>query len=570
MKNPQMDEECKKRYTELLPHLFDYMDKWAKEKPNEIALIEYDTGDQVSWKEFALKTKAMAAKLLSMGIKKGDVVATTLVLLKEHIFLMYACYRIGAIITPLDPRLKVAEVDACFAQAKPKAYFFLGKTPVNDFRPMVEEIKKKYGDTCKHWIQFQPSKEDDIIEGAQFIKDWASNIKNVYIVQGLLLGKVKAAQKKINKRDPCLIIFTTGSTGRPKPALLCHEGVLVQNIGLAVGFGMIGLRVLVNLPPSHVGCVTELLGTSVYCGNTLIVISLFDAAKSLDAIQKYKVEALGQIPALFAMEWRLPNYKDFDLSSLKFAVYGGQAVTREFLDKLSTMAPTFGSGLGLTETSGFVTYTPLDGTVDDLVASIGFDMPLYPIAIRDGIQDDGMAGGEKAQGEIGEICFKGPQTFLGYLNDKQNTRKTLSKDGWLYTGDLGTYDETGLHFAGRSKFVIKPKGYQVYPPEVEDFLSQQLKGKVGNIAVVGVPHQVFTEGVMAFVEKATPDTELKEEDLDEAAQGMAAYKRPSHYEIMEPQTIPLNRIAKTDYVALREKAKEIIEDLRAEGKWDAS
>jgi len=565
-----MDEECKKRYTELLPHMFDYVDKWAKEKPKEIALIEYDTGDQVTWKEFALKTKAMAAKLLSMGIKKGDVVATTLVLLKEHVYLMYACYRIGALISPLDPRLKVTEVDACFAQAKPKAYFFLGKTPVTDFRPMVEEIKKKYGDTCKHWIQFQPNKEDGIIEGAQFIKDWASDIKNIYIVQGLLLGKVKSAQKKIDKRDPCLIIFTTGSTGRPKPALLCHEGILVQNIGLAVGFGMEKIRTLIPLPPSHVGCVTELLGTGVYGGGTGILMSMFDPVKALDAIQKYKVDALGQIPALFAMEWRVPNYKDYDLSSLKFAVYGGQAVTTEFLQKLSTMAPKFGSGLGLTETSGFVTYTPLDGTVEEIVASIGFDMPLYPISIRDGIQDDGMAGPEKPQGEIGEICFKGPQTFLGYLNDEENTRKTLSKNGWLYTGDLGTYDETGLHFAGRSKFVIKPKGYQVYPPEVEDFLSQQLKGKVGNIAIVGVPHDVFTEGVMAFVERATADTELTEEELEEAAQGMAAYKRPSHYEILEPGKIPLNRIAKTDYQALKEKAKEIVETLRAEGKWDAS
>ncbi len=569
MRDPKMDEECKRQYAQLLPRMFDYIDKYAKETPDDIAIIEYDTGDKITWKQFALSTKAMAAKLLSMGIKKGDVIATTLVLLKEHVYLMYACYRIGAIIAPLDPRLKTAEVDASFQQAKPKAYFFLGKTPVNDFRPMVEEIKKKHGGTCTHWIQFQSSKEDGIIEGAQFVKDWAADIKKIFLVQGLLLGKVKAAQKLIGKRDPCLIIFTTGSTGRPKPALLCHEGILVQNIGLSVGFGMKKeLGMLVNLPPSHVGCVTEQLATTLFCGATAVILSIFDPAKSLDAIQKYKLKAIGQIPALFAMQWRLPNYKDYDLSSLEFALYGGQAVTRDFLEKLFKMAPKCGSGIGLTETSGFATYTPLDGTVDDILASIGYDMPLYPLSIREPMKEDGSAGDEKKKGDVGEICYKGPQTFLGYLNDEENTRKTLSTDGWLYSGDLGTYDEKGLHFAGRAKFVIKPKGYQVYPPEVEDFLVQAMKGKVSNVALVGVPHEVFTEGAMAFVEKA-PGQSVTVAELDKAAQEMAAYKRPSHWEIVEPGQIPLNRVAKTDYVTLKQKAVEIAGNLRKEGKWDA-
>jgi len=566
MKNPQIDEECQRRYNELMPYLFDYVDKWAEERPDDIAIIEYDTGDQVTWKEFAIKTTAFAKKLLDMGIKKGDVVATTLILLKEHIYLLYACYRIGAIISPLDARLKVAEVDACFEQAKPKAYFFQSRSQVSDFRPMVGEIKEKYGETCEYWIQIQ-EEEEGIIDGAQWFKEWEANEPARDVSDELA-----QAQEQISKRDPCLIIFTTGSTGRPKPALLSHEGILAQNIGLATGFGYEweGKHVLLDLPPSHVGCVTEFLATSVYRCSTMVIMSMFDAAKCLDAIQKYKVNLIAQIPALYAMEWRVPDYAKYDLSSLELAIYGGQTVTRDFLEKLAAMAPNFASGLGLTETSGFVTYTPLDITVDDLVAGIGYDLPFYPISIRDVMQEDGTAGLEKEKGDIGEICFTGPQSFLGYLNNEEITRKTLSTDGWLYTGDLGSYDETGLHFAGRSKFVIKPKGYQVYPPEIEEFFSQRLKGKVGSIAIVGTPHDVFIEGVMAFVEKATTDIELTEEELKEVAKDMAAYKRPSHYEILEPGTIPLNRIAKTDYQALREKAKEIVETLRADGKWDVN
>nr|MDO8115825.1 class I adenylate-forming enzyme family protein [Candidatus Sigynarchaeota archaeon] len=311
MKDPKKDEEVKQRFKELLPLMSDYIDKYAKEKPNDLALIEYDTGDQVTWKEFALKSKAIASKLLAMGIKKGDVVATTLVLLKEHVFLMYACYRIGAIIAPLDPRLKLMEVDQCFEQARPKAYFFLGKTPVNDFRPMVQEIMKKYGDTCKQWVQFQ-KEEDLIIPGAVGITEWAASIKGIFI-KAMLTGAVKKATKKVGKRDPCLIIFTTGSTGRPKPALLCHENILIQNVGLAVGFGIESSteKMVVNLPPSHVGCTTEQLATTLYGGATCILLHIFDPAKTLDAVRKYKATIIGQIPALFAMQWRLPDYDKY-------------------------------------------------------------------------------------------------------------------------------------------------------------------------------------------------------------------------------------------------------------------
>ncbi len=237
-------------------------------------------------------------------------------------------------------------------------------------------------------------------------------------------------------------------------------------------------------------------------------------------------------------------------------------------EKLFNMAPQCGTGLGLTETAGFVTYTPLDGTVDDILSSVGYAMPLCPISIRQPMRPDGSAGAEKAADEIGEICFSGPQIFLGYLNDQENTAKTISTDGFCYTGDLGYYDDEGLHFSGRSKLVIKPKGYQVFPTEVEDFFEQALKGKIAKIALVGVPHEIFTEGIMAFAEPAE-GVSLTTEELEKAAAAMAAYKRPSHYEILEPGGMPLNRVAKTDYVLLKERSKEVAATLRQEGKWDA-
>ncbi len=409
LKKKELNELIMERAKELekTPLMHDVIDHWAKEKPDELAIIEYNTGAEVNWKTFKTSTKAFAAKLLSMGIKKGDVIATTLVLLKEHIYLMWACFRIGAIIAPLDPRLKSNEIIRAFDKIKPKMYLFLGKTESIDFREIVKPVMKAHKNNVKYWVQFQREPEL-VMDGAMGLAEFTSDIKKVYLLTGLLGGAVRRAEKKVHKRDPCLIIFTTGSTGIPKAALLCHENILLQNISLGTAFEMEeGDRMLVNLPPSHVGCTTEQLATTIYGGGVAVILHIFKPDDSLDAIQKYKVTCFGQIPALFAMEWRLPNYNEYDLSSLRFSIAAGQSVTRAFLEKLSKMAPQMPTGLGLTETGGFCTYTPMEYGVDDLLKGIGFDSPLCPISIREIMKPDGSAGDEKPKGEIGEICFTG-------------------------------------------------------------------------------------------------------------------------------------------------------------------
>lgn len=183
------------------------------------------------------------------------------------------------------------------------------------------------------------------------------------------------------------------------------------------------------------------------------------------------------------------------------------------------------------------------------------------------MNDDGTAGEELAPSEIGEICFSGPQIFLGYLDDPENTAKTVTKDGVCYTGDLGYYDEDGLHFSGRSKLVIKPKGYQVYPEDVENHIAGNLKGKVASVACVGVEHSVYSEAIMVFVDPVQGET-VTAEMVMAAASDMASYARPSYVEVLKPGEMPLNRVAKTDYMVLKERARNIAVQLRSEGKWD--
>ncbi len=544
--------------------------KWAREKPDALAIINADTKQEITWDVFDKTTTALAMQLLQMGFQKGDFFATSLPYLTEHIYLEYACFKIGAIHVPLDLRLKGPEVIRSLSLIQAKGYAFLGQTPLADFRELGKAVMA-HCPFVEHFVQFSPPEET--IEGATSAFALAAEAQTLATeamadpASSEILATYMKATAAVGENDGAQVIFTTGSTGYPKPALLSHRNITCQNMCLGAAFDMDpNTRMLVNLPPSHVGGQAEQLMTTFFYGGTVVLLHIFDPAKSLQAIQDYEVTVLGQIPAMFNLEWALPDYDQYDLSSLRMAICAGQQVPRQLVERVATMAPQVPTGLGLTECGGFCTYTPVDASVDDLVTGIGYDMPVYPMSIREPMVQDGSAGEELPGGESGHICFKGPQTFLGYVNAPEATAQTVSTDGWLYTGDLGYRDEKGLHFSGRAKWVIKPKGYLVFPAQVEDHICE-LRDKVATAGVVGMDHEVWIEAIVAFVEKK-PGVELTAAELEAHAGAIAAYMRPSHYVILDPGQLPLNRVAKTDYVRLDELAREEVGRLRAEGGWD--
>jgi acyl-CoA synthetase (AMP-forming)/AMP-acid ligase II len=329
-----------------------------------------------------------------------------------------------------------------------------------------------------------------------------------------------------------------------------------------------GTRSLVNLPASHVGAQTEILMTTFFGGGTAVLLEVFDAARSLRAIEQHRVELLGQIPVMFQLEWMLKDYDRYDLSSLKFAAYGGNAVSRPFVDKLATMAPVVGTGLGLTECAGFCTYVSVDAAErEKILDGLGHDMPVYACTIRQPMRDEGLAGDELPEGEIGHICFRGPQNIQGYVNDPEATAQTVSRDGYLYTGDLGYKSAAGIHLSGRAKWVIKSFGYQVFPGDVEAHVGN-LAEKVANSVIVGVAHEVAGEAIVAIVEKR-PGVELAVQELERHARSLATYMRPRHWIVVEPGQMPLNRLAKPDHQRAQEMANQEIAALRARGEWDS-
>ncbi|HYG70310.1 MAG TPA: class I adenylate-forming enzyme family protein, partial [Anaeromyxobacteraceae bacterium] len=249
MKTAAQDRACLERQAALPENIADCVAAHARRNPRGVALIEHNTGAQVTWKELDRAADAFAALLLAKGFRKGDVVATSLPLLKEHVFLLVACYRIGVVLAPLDLRLRAGEIRTCLEKLRPAAFFFVGVPALlPTFREVVGAIP-----SVRHWVQFQAERAG-ILPGATWAKDFTRGIAARYVVAGLL-GTVRRARARVARRDGCLVIFTTGSTGSPKPALLCHESILTQNAALVVGFDLRpDDRLLVNLPPSHVGC----------------------------------------------------------------------------------------------------------------------------------------------------------------------------------------------------------------------------------------------------------------------------------------------------------------------------
>jgi acyl-CoA synthetase (AMP-forming)/AMP-acid ligase II len=541
--------------------------KWASERPEATALVSAETGRTVIWTEFDRFTTALACEWLRLGLKKGDYVVTLLPMSVDHVLLEYSLFKIGVIVVPLDLRLPAAEVLRVVEMLRPRGFVSLGKYGPIDFREMGRAVQAK-SSSIRHFFTVSAAAPDEGFRSYAELAEAASRTAANTSDGGA--AELAAAASAVKEDDGALVIFTTGSTGSPKAALLTHRNITSQNMCLCGAFfgGDSGTRSLVNLPASHVGAQTEILMTTLFGGGTAVLLEVFDAGRSLRAIEQHRVQLLGQIPVMFNLEWMLKDYDRFDLTSLKFAAYGGNAVSRPFVDKLATMAPVVGTGLGLTESAGFCTYVSVDVSErEKILDGLGHDMPVYACTIREPMRDDGLAGDELPEGEIGHICFRGPQTFAGYVNDPEATARTISRDGYLYTGDLGYRTAAGIHLSGRAKWVIKSFGYQVFPGDVEAHISD-LQEKVMSSVVVGVAHEVAGEGVVALVEKR-PGVELAVQELERHTRSLAPYMRPRHWIIVEPGQMPLNRLGKPDHQRAQEMARQEIAALRARGEWDS-
>ncbi len=518
--------------------LWHYLRRWAKERPDKEALIFGEK--RISYGEFYDKTLRTAKLMLELGVKKGDRVFTMSAARNEFMYQYIACSMIGAIWYGLNPRYMLDEFLYQVGDAKPKVGFIVR---------WYDFLQRDYKDDMMAVKEANPELENLVIVGDAWegTLSWDDEIAKE---RKELDDALEKRMAEVDEDDPTLIIYTSGTTGKPKGALLTHKNI-IKNIEVeaehffvnhAPGEG----KCLLHFPINHVAGAVEIAFAALMSGLGMVMMDRFDPAATLQTIQDEKVTLLGQVPAMFLLQFKLPNFDDYDLSSIKNYVWAGAAAPEGMVKKLATTGATLITGYGQTENAGFVTYSDPGDSVEDLIKTVGKCAPAFEIKLM------GKDGVEVPMGEVGELWMKGDLVMKGYLNLPEATAETVTEDGWLKSGDLATIDERGyITIVGRIKEMYKSGGYNVYPREIEAVIEKH--PNVALVTIVPIPDETWQEVGKAFV-MPVPGSEVKAEDLKELCKKhLANYKIPKEFEVRPLLPMLLN--GKINRLALVEEEK---------------
>jgi acyl-CoA synthetase (AMP-forming)/AMP-acid ligase II len=359
----------------------------------------------------------------------------------------------------------------------------------------------------------------------------------------------EAELPEVHPGDPALILFTSGTTGLPKGAVLHHRGV-VNNARLA--YARMGVEPgfvhVTPMPLFHAaGCAMGVLGTIAHAG-TLVLPPAFDPALVLELIASERAACLDAVPTMLIGLLDHPGFASSDVSSIRTLVTGGAVVPPALVARVEA---AFGATLSIvfaqTEASPVITQTAPTDSPQDRAHTLGRPLPQTAVKIV-----DPQTGETAAHGELGEICTRGYHVMAGYLDDPAATRAAIDADGWLHTGDLGALDERGYcRIGGRLKDMIIRGGANIYPREIEQVLFEH--PDVADVAVVGVPDDTWGEQVAAFIRPApgrTPDPEALRAYCREQ---LAPHKTPRYWEFVD--AFPLTGSGKVQKFVLRERVR---------------
>ncbi|MGY5007002.1 long-chain-fatty-acid--CoA ligase [Streptomyces sp. 900105755] len=454
--------------------------------PDHPALRLGDT--TVSYRALDRDSARMAGLLQHRGVRPGDRVALMLPNVPEFAVVYYGVLRAGGVVVPMNPLLKSREVR-----------YYLGDSGAR---------------TLFVWHDFA----DEAIAGARQV-----DAEAVVVRPGALdeLPPAARPQEDLTDRhddDTAVILYTSGTTGRPKGAELTHAN-LDRNCGIAAG-GLFRLTaddvIFGGLPLFHAFGQTCTLNAAVASGACLTLLPRFDAAQALGILDAHAVTVFAGVPTVYSRLVRQPGKEGYDTSRLRVCLAGGAELPVQVLyDFQDAFGCVVLEGYGLSETSPVVSVNTEQA--GPRPGSVGTPIPGVRVRVVDG-------GREVPRGETGEITVRGHNVMKGYWQRPEETAATI-RDGWLHTGDLGRVDQDGyLWIVGRKKDVIIRGGYNVYPREVEDVLYEH--PDVADAAVVGIPDPDLGEEVGAAV-VLRPGARATAEELRAYVKArVAAYKYP--------------------------------------------
>lgn len=417
--------------------------------------------------EFSRRVAMSVGALRRLGLQPGDRVATVMENGSAFLELLFACAAIGAILVPINPNLASAEAARLLADCSPRIGICSSR-----FATMLSAVNNPAGTwfehaggtlAAAHALAPQPP---DPGEGPPVCREAALD-------------------------DPLLIMYTSGTTGTLKGALLSHGNLLFGAIHSLLSYNLDpGLRSLVVAPLFHIGALAASVLPIVYAGGSLVIHEFSNPSETLDLIGREKINYLFAVPVMFGMMARSPAWPRADFTHMRLLIAGGAAMPVDLIRHYQEEKQVrFAQGYGMTETQR-IAALDLESTVSR-AGSIGKEVFHTHLRL---VGEDGQ---EVPPGEAGEIVVKGPTVFLGYWNQPRATARVL-RDGWFHTGDLGRRDEAGyLYIVGRKSDVIISAGENIYAAQVEQ--AMQSLPEVAEAAVFAVADPQRGEAVAAAV-----------------------------------------------------------------------
>jgi long-chain acyl-CoA synthetase len=495
----------------------------AKRYPSKPAFTFMDT--VLSYAQINGAANMVANGLKARGIKAGDKVALSCPNLPYFPIIYFGIIKTGAVVVPLSVLLKKDEIEYHLRDSDAKAYFCFCGTPDLPMGEMGYAGFKEV-EACTDFFMIMPKAEmPSSIEGTA------------------TLGSFMAGQSPIfetytsNAEDTAVIVYTSGTTGRPKGAELTHANLLMNAI-LSSDLGKSDADdvALIVLPLFHIFAMTCLMNACIYKGGSSILCPRFDAETVFGLMQKHKVSIFSGVPTMY---WGLVNYTDpkFDYVSiaktLKVCTSGGAALPVQVLENFEKRfdVPIL-EGFGMSEGSPVVTFNHLN--IGRKPGSIG--TPVWGVDVK--LVDT--EGVEVLVGEKGELLYRGHNVMKGYYKKPEATAETI-KDGWLCSGDIAVKDADGFYYiVDRTKDMIIRGGLNVYPREVEEVMIKH--EAVSLVAVIGIPHEEMGEEVKAFVVLKEGFTSTDSELIEWTKERIASYKYPRHVEFLA--TLPMSATGK--------------------------
>ena len=495
-----------------------FLAKRARLEPNKIGLIF--EGREITYREWNERANRAANAFTSLGVRSGDRVGLLMMNSPEFLECFFGLARIGAIVVPLNWRLAPPEI-AFIARDAGISVLAYG----SEFAPTADTVR---GDLA--------------VKACIAVGGEAPAGDHSY---ASLLQEASADQLPAQGAgdDPLVIMFTSGTTGRQKGAVLTHNNLFYDSCTVSHSLDWrTGDRVLVALPLFHIGALIYTV-IDVHVGSTTVLMKAFDPGAYLRTVQEYKLTSLLAVPAMLNFMLQVPTFKDFDLSSVRCVLCGAAPVPVPLIQAWAQRGIAIQQVYGLTECAGGAAVLGPERAIEK-VGSTG--LPMFHTDIR--VVND--QGGDTQPGEVGDIVIRGPHVMREYWNNPQATAETVI-DGWLHTGDIGQFDEEGyLYIVERKKDMIISGGENIYPAEIESVLTSL--AQVAEVAVIGVPNKDWGEAVCAVARLKEGQSLTLGEVVVHCAGKLGKYKIPKKLFITD-QPLPRSPTGKLLKRVLREQ-----------------